>query len=267
MFGEARKASLQSSALARQAGRTDLELDALAHVAMCAVFDSSHVDTAIELCRNMILEHEGDHRYRLRLTRPLATLIAVRGDPDEARSLLDDLTRLHEELGMDQIAHNAEARAFVEEAAGDADALERVIRPLYDEKRRSGEVAYTGSHAALLAHAAIDRGRIDEALHLSDVARSVSTPDDYDAQVGWRSARGLALAASGEPIEAETLLREAVAIVEATEDINLLGVTLLDLARVLAARSPGGSRAADRSSSGAVRGERERRRDRTHRTA
>ena len=64
----------------------------------------------------MIREHEGDHRYRLRLTRPLATLIAVRGDPDGARSLLDDLTRLHEELGMDQIAHNAEARAFVEES-------------------------------------------------------------------------------------------------------------------------------------------------------
>ena len=136
-LGEARRASLEASALARHAGRTDLELDALAHVAMCSMFDSSHVDPAIELCRNLILEHEGDHRYRLRLTRPLATLIAVHGDPDEARSMLDDLTRLHEELGMDQIAQNAEARAFVEESAGDADALERVIRPLYDEKRRT----------------------------------------------------------------------------------------------------------------------------------
>ena len=232
-LGEARRASLESSALARQAGRTDLELDALAHVAMCSMFDSSHVDPAIERCRSLILEHEGDHRYRLRLTRPLATLIAVRGDPDEARSMLDDLTRLHEELGIDQFAHNAEARAFVEESAGDAVALEQVIRPLYDEKRRTGEAAYMGSYAALLAHAVIDRGRIDEAFDLSDVARSVSTSDDYDAQVGWRSARGLALAASGEPIAAETLLREAVAIAEATEDINLLGVTLLKLAKVV----------------------------------
>jgi class 3 adenylate cyclase/tetratricopeptide (TPR) repeat protein len=232
-LGESRAASLQSTALAREAGRTDLELDALAAVAMCANFDASPVGPTIELCRNMILEHEGDYRYRLRLTRPLATLIATQGDPDEARSLLDDLTRMHEELGMDQVAHNAEARVFVEWSAGDPGGVERVLRPLYDEMRRTGEIGYTGSHAALLAHAAIERGRIDEALHLSDVSRSVATPDDYDAQVGWRSARGLALAASGRLIDAETLLREAVAIVEATEDTNLLAETLLDLARAV----------------------------------
>jgi tetratricopeptide (TPR) repeat protein len=232
-LGESRTASLEASALAREAGRTDLELDALAQVAMCANFDASRVDPTIELCRNLILEHEGDHRYRLRLTRPLATLIATRGDLDEARSLLDDLTRLHEELGIDQIAHNAEARMFVEWSAGNPEEVERVLRPLYDEKRRTGEIAYTGSHAALLAHAAIERGRIDEALQLSDEARSAATPDDYDAQVGWRTARGLALAASRRPIDAETLLREAVAIVEATEDTNMLAETLLDLARIV----------------------------------
>jgi tetratricopeptide (TPR) repeat protein len=231
-LGEARRASLQASTLARMEGRTDLELDALAHVAMCAMFDSSRVDPAIDLCRNLIREHEGDHRYRLRLTRPLATLIAVQGDIEEARSLLDGLARLHEELGLDQVAHNAEARAFVEIAAGDPDALERVLKPLYLETQESGKLAYTGSHAALLAHAAIDRGQIDDALDLSDVARSVTAPDDYDAQVGWRTARGLALAASGELIESQTLLREALEIVEATEDIYLLGETLLDFARV-----------------------------------
>jgi len=232
-LGESRAASLESATLAREAGRTDLELDALAHVAMCANFDASPVDPTIELCRNMILEHEGDHRYRLRLTRPLATLIATRGDPDEARSLLDDLTRVHEDLGIDQVAHNAEARVFVEWSAGDPEGVERVLRPLYDEMRKTGQIAYAGSHAALLAHAAMERGRIDEALQLSDEARSASTPDDYDAQVGWRTARGLALAASGDPIGGETLLREAVAIVEGTEDINLLAETLLDLARAV----------------------------------
>ena len=127
-------------------------------------------------------------------------------------------------------------RAFVEESAGDAESLERVVRPLYDETRQNGEVAYVGSYAALLAHAVLDLGRVGEALQLSDVSRSVSTNEDYDAQVGWRSARGLAMAASGEPIEAETLLREAIEIVEATEDINLLGVTLLALAKVVGER-------------------------------
>ena len=91
-----------------------------------------------------------------------------------------------------------------------------------------------GRYAALLAHAAIDRGRIDEALRsLGCRGDPYRPPDDYDAQAGWRRARGLALAANGDSIEAETLLREAVAIVEATEDINLLGATLLDLAHVV----------------------------------
>jgi class 3 adenylate cyclase/tetratricopeptide (TPR) repeat protein len=232
-LGEAQAASLEASILAHDAGRTDLEIDALAHVAMCANFDASDVAPTIERCRGLIDEHEGDFRYRLRLTRPLATLIATRGDPDEARSLLEALARLHEELGIDQVAHNAEARVFVEWSAGDPEAVERVLLPLYDEMREAGQVVYAATHAAILAHTAFERGRVDEALRLSDEARSVAHAEDYDAQVLWRSARGLALAASGEPVEAEILVREAQTIVEATEDINLLGETLLHLARVV----------------------------------
>jgi tetratricopeptide (TPR) repeat protein len=232
-LGESRAASLEASELAHRAGRTDLEIDALAHVAMCANFDGSNVGPTIQRCRNLIVEHGSDFRYRLRLTRPLATLIATHGDPDEARSLLDELARLHEELGIDQVAHNAEARVFVEWSAGDPEAVERVLLPLYDEMRAAGQLTYTASHAAILAHAAFERGRIDDALHLSDEARSVAHAEDYDAQVLWRSARGLALAASGEPTEGERLLREAVAIVEGTEDINLLAETLICLGRVV----------------------------------
>lgn len=112
-------------------------------------------------------------------------------------------------------------------------AVEREARPGYEALLLLGETGGASSLAAILAHAAAMQGSVQEALELAEESRTTAEDDDYDAQVGWRRARGLVQAQTGAVEDAETLIREAVSIAEGTEDINFQAETLVDLGRVL----------------------------------
>ncbi len=87
--------------------------------------------------------------------------------------------------------------------------------------------------AAYLADALYQQGRADEAEALTRFVEENAAADDYIPQFTWRTVRGKVLAGRGELETAEALVREAMAIVRTTDDIDAQADTLMDLAEVL----------------------------------
>jgi tetratricopeptide (TPR) repeat protein len=96
-----------------------------------------------------------------------------------------------------------------------------------------GLLGYVATFAPELGRALCVLGRFDEAEQLAQRGHEVALPQDATAQSMWRQAQALVLAHRGEHAEAERLAREAVAIMEQTDSLNLQGDTLRDLAEVL----------------------------------
>jgi tetratricopeptide (TPR) repeat protein len=91
----------------------------------------------------------------------------------------------------------------------------------------------------MLAATLVLQDRPDEALALTERAKSLSAPDDLDAQVKWRIAHARALATRGEFAETERLAREAVERAAASDTIVLHADALACLGDVLlAAQAP-----------------------------
>ena len=79
----------------------------------------------------------------------------------------------------------------------------------------------------------------DEAEPLAQLGRELGDEQDVMTQALWRQVQALVHAHRGDHAKAEPLAREAVAIAERTDSLNLQGDGLCDLAQVLhsAARS------------------------------
>ena len=82
-------------------------------------------------------------------------------------------------------------------------------------------------------------GRYEEAEPLAQQGRSLGDEQDATTQALWRQVQALVLAHRGQHAEAESLAREAVAIIERTDGLNLQGDALCDLAEVLTAGGRG----------------------------
>jgi ATP/maltotriose-dependent transcriptional regulator MalT len=76
-------------------------------------------------------------------------------------------------------------------------------------------------------------GRHDEAEPLARLGRELGVPGDACTQMLWRQVQALVNAHRGEYAEAEALAREAVAIGERTDGLNLQADALCDLGEVL----------------------------------
>jgi tetratricopeptide (TPR) repeat protein len=101
-----------------------------------------------------------------------------------------------------------------------------------------GETGARSNLAADLAHSMALGGRPDEARRYAEESRALAAREDVYAQVRWRAAaaRALAAAGDGDHDRAVRLAREAVALAEATDMLNLQADALVDLAET-AARS------------------------------
>jgi tetratricopeptide (TPR) repeat protein len=76
-------------------------------------------------------------------------------------------------------------------------------------------------------------GRLNDAERWAARAAELGADEDAITQMLWRQARAKVLARRGEYDEAERLAREAMAIGEATEDLNSKAETWADLGEVL----------------------------------
>jgi tetratricopeptide (TPR) repeat protein len=156
---------------------------------------------------------------------------------DEGRELLTHSKAMFEELGARyNLAEACWAGSLLETLAGDPPAAERQLRQALRIHEEMGASRYSAFIRAQLAHVLHQQRRDDEALELVEAARDQAVSGNIRLEAVWRTARAKILAGRGIAEEAGRLAREAVAIVAATDNINLHADTLVDLAEVLRAK-------------------------------
>ena len=96
-----------------------------------------------------------------------------------------------------------------------------------------GETNYISTTAALLAEVLYRQGDLEGAEEHTRISEELAAQDDVSSQFRWRGVRAKILASRGNAAEAEKLAREAVAVIQPSDDPNSQGDALIDLAEVL----------------------------------
>ena len=170
--------------------------------------------------------------YWLRIFRAVA--LAMLGQLDEGRALLDELRAELIERGARNVLGTIEGYAIDIELLADDPAAaitagEASCR-IHEELGHSSELSTV---AAGLARMYCEVGRLDEAERWALRSAELGSIDDASTQMLWREAQAMVLAHRGQHADAERLAREAVEIGEKTEALNALADTYADLGEVL----------------------------------
>ena len=193
------------------------------------------VHDGIGLCVSLLEAAPDDLWLEACCRRWIGCLVAREGRFDEARELVDAAVVAYEELGarLDAVSTAAFSRADIELLAGNPAAAEGALREGYDALSSLGEVGQRASVAAMLAKTLRARGSSAEAEGFARLVEETASEKDIWSQVLHRLARAGLLADAGELRDAERVAREALAIAETTDLLDLHGDVLLELADVL----------------------------------
>ena len=161
-----------------------------------------------------------------------AVLLAMLGRFDEAWPLARQADAQQRELGGGPTEHWLAVIATLE---GDDEAAARYMRQLCDCLEERGHRAYLSGSAPQLGLKLCALGRYDDAEPLARLGRELGEAQDAGAQIYWRQVQALVHAHRGEHAEADALAREAVAIMERTDELDEQGAALWYLAQVLLA--------------------------------
>jgi tetratricopeptide (TPR) repeat protein len=235
-FGPAEDAATRAIREAELADDRVLEVRLLSSLASCAVYSPTPVAEAIERCTEVIERSGGDRRTEAIALCSLSNLEAMRGNATLARDLYQRSRAMLSELGFTfSAALTSLTSGPVEMLAGDLVRAESELRGDYEALREMGEKGYMPSVAGLLAEVLCAQGRYEEAGQFAQVCREAAALSDVGAQYQWRSILAKLLAKRGETDEAEPLAREAVQIINATDQPAIKGDGLMSLATVLSA--------------------------------
>jgi class 3 adenylate cyclase/tetratricopeptide (TPR) repeat protein len=170
----------------------------------------------------------------------MGEMLARAGHVPEAQDAFAEARRLFDDLGLEvHTAYLAISTCAVEPLTSDPAAAEAELRSALSFFEQIGAKHIQATVLPMLAATLVQQDRPDEALALTERAKSLSAPDDLDAQVKWRIAHARALATRGEFAETERLTREAVERAAASDTIVLHADALACLGDVLlAAQAP-----------------------------
>jgi class 3 adenylate cyclase/tetratricopeptide (TPR) repeat protein len=219
---------------ARRAGDRRRETEALRLLGPSIFWGSTPLSSGLPRAETILQRARGNALFEAWSIRAVAGFYGMQGRFDEARALLGRARSIQEELGR---ALDSATLAFwsgpLELLAGDPAAAEREIRPACDVLDASGEKGWLSTLAALLAEALYAQDRLDEAEVQTSRSRDVATSDDHSAQAFWRSVEARILARRGKAGEAERLAREAVELIDRTDELNHRAQVRVALAEVL----------------------------------
>ena len=194
------------------------------------------VDEAMALCEESL--REGAHRLRQQayLRYRLAELRALRGDIDGARAAAAESRSVLTDLGDEAVLATSAASVFgsIEALAGNWHEAESIFAAALDFLGGSDHWrAWRAYFTARMGEAALARGDLDAARQLADDSRRLSVVDDSFTEIQWRRVAARVFARSGHPRKAVRLAREAVSMIDLTDDLLEQGEVRLDLADVL----------------------------------
>jgi tetratricopeptide (TPR) repeat protein len=219
-FGDAAEASRNAIEHATRAGDVRQERRATATYAAAAALGPTLVDEAIDRCEAAIEQTAGDRQSEGIVLSVLASLYAMQGEFDHARSLASRGRTLFEDLGLDmEKARLGMETSNIERLAGDLDAAERELRDAYEALDAVGEKYVLSTVAGFLAQTLLERDDLSEASTVCDRSRDLATDADVATQGLWRYVRGRILTRQGAYADAEAITREALAYLAPTEAI------------------------------------------------
>jgi class 3 adenylate cyclase/tetratricopeptide (TPR) repeat protein len=138
---------------------------------------------------------------------------------EEARDLVAAFRARGEELGHGfWAAASTQQASRIETLAGNLEAAEREIRHGCELWEAAGDRAYLSTFAGGLAKVLAALGRLDEAEEWAGRSAELGASDDVATQMLWREAQARVHAVRGEPAEAERLAREAISLIEGSDD-------------------------------------------------
>jgi DNA-binding SARP family transcriptional activator/class 3 adenylate cyclase len=230
----AQQALDQALAYARSSGDARTEAQILNFLVGVALFGPTRVGVAIERCRAVLNEADGEGRVAAAALRALAGLHAMEGRFEEAWACVERDGAILHDLGLRLVVGSStELAGIVGLLAGDAAAAESHLRLGFAVLEEMGDRSGLSTNTAMLAEAVLAQGRDEEALELTVQSERAAAAEDLPVQVQWRGPRAKALARRGELGAAERLAREAVSLAARTDFLNLHANALLDLATVL----------------------------------
>jgi class 3 adenylate cyclase/tetratricopeptide (TPR) repeat protein len=181
------------------------------------------------------LAHAREHGYvgvEAGLLSQLAECRAMLGDFAGARELCGRFEELFRAAGK---ATASDLRGTIELLAGEPARAEHALRSVDETHAKMGDIGHGVWARALLARALYEQEDDAAAEQLSKELEEDAPEGDLASAVRWRTIRALVLARRGRAREAETLVREALALVDRTDWVNARADVRMDLAHVLAA--------------------------------
>ena len=219
-FGDAAEASQRAVEHARRAGDIRPERRAATAYAAAAPLGPTLVDEAIDRCEAALEQTAGDRQSEGHLLAVVAGLYAMQGEFDHARALAARSRSIFEELGLQmETARLGMDTSAIERLAGNLDGAVRDLRQAYDALDAVGETFARSTVAGFLAQTLLEQGRLEEASEFCERSRELTTEADIATQALWRYVRARILTREDSPAEAEALVREALALLEATDAI------------------------------------------------
>jgi class 3 adenylate cyclase/tetratricopeptide (TPR) repeat protein len=232
-YGQAVVAAEQGLEHARLAGDFRKEMGGATSYALAAFLGPTPVAEAISRCESLEVQVQGDRGTLALVDAPLAQLLAMAGEFDRARHVMERTRSVLLDLGRKVLAASLSTDAWrIDALAGDLEAAEAGLRRDVTTLEAMGEKYFLSTVSAGLAHVLYLRDRVDEADEICRVAESLTAEDDVVSQVLWRSVRAKIDARLGRPRAAE-MAADAVARALLTDATAALADALADESEVL----------------------------------
>jgi predicted ATPase/class 3 adenylate cyclase len=219
---------------AQRAGSKSMELQALSSSVVAILFDSTPISDGIAAAREILERHPSSRDLQGRALRVLGTLLALQGDEETGRQLLEQARTIFTELGHKQALSSLPfSTGPLELRSGNPAAAEAELRAGLKLMQEMGERARVSSMAAILAGALLDQGRFDEAEDYIEVARDALSHHDLTGEAAVKMSTARLLANRGDLHEAVRLAVEAIALMDETEEVFFMPDLLMSQAEVL----------------------------------
>jgi class 3 adenylate cyclase/tetratricopeptide (TPR) repeat protein len=225
---ECEEATERAVAYAREAGDRWQESDNLSYLAEHAWRGPRPLEDALARCDEVLAQAAGDRRLEARVNSHRAVLESWRGRFEEARALIAAARSSFDDLGLvGDLAFASLLAGEVELAADDPEAAESELHPALDAVQADLEAGL----AAALGESLYRQDRLDEAQVLADRAEQAAA--HVADRVRARGLRAKLLARAGRWAEAEAAAKEALAMTEGSDYLQMRADALMDLGEVL----------------------------------
>ncbi len=175
------------------------------------------VDRALELVAGSIVDDAAFGSVR-------AGLFAMQGLSDDARGEMARARGLWAELGDPSIMTiTFLATGNMEMILGSPERAERAFREGVELLDRLGETGFNSTFLAGLASALCEQGRFDEAEEIARRSEALTAEGDFASEAWWRQAQALVLSSRGDHDGAIAMADAAIAFVQPTDYVGMIG--------------------------------------------